>query len=64
MVGSRADGGDFIFAVVVYLPSLKIMVDAYQIGWGITISVVGSLAFYMVCHIIVSEAKFLLTDGE
>ena len=62
--GSRADGGDFIYAVVIFIPSVKIMVDAYEIGWGLTISVVGSVAFYMICHVIVSESSTFMFDGE
>lgn len=62
--GSLADGGDFIFAVVVFLPSVKILVDSYQIGWGIIITVSGSVIVYMACHATISESAFLRDDGE
>ena len=62
--GGLADGGDFIFAVVIFLPSVKILVDAYQIGWGLIITVFGSVIFYMVCHIVISESRFMAEEGE
>ena len=62
--GGLADGGDFIFAVIIFLPSVKILVDAYQIGWGLVITVAGSVLFYMTCHVTISESKFMAEEGE
>ena len=62
--GGLADGGDFIFAVVIFLPSVKILVDAYQIGWGLIICVAGSVLFYMACHITISQSKIMSEEGE
>ena len=50
--------------MVIFLPSVKILVDAYQIGWGLIITVFGSVIFYMVCHITISESKFMAEEGE
>ena len=52
--GGLKDGGDFIFACVVFIPNVKILINSYEIGWGIT-SIVGvSLAFYMGVHLVIS----------
>ena len=50
--------------MIIFLPSVKILVDAYQIGWGLLITVFGSVIFYMVCHIVISESQFMADEGE
>ena len=52
---SMVDAGDFVMACAVLVANVKILVAAYQISLGITITVLLSVTGYIIATVIVSE---------